>query len=67
MEERTKRVFVILRAAIANWSIRAEHRDAYIRGSQARRDLAEQMYRYAKVYGRRKFLDLLEQTVPIKS
>jgi hypothetical protein len=60
MEERTKRVFVTLRAAIDNWSVRCGHQDAYVRNSQARRDLAEMIYRYCKMYGRRAFIDRLE-------
>ena len=63
MNEKTKRVFTILRSAIDNWSARSGHRDAYVRHSQARRDLAEQMRRYCKLYGRRGFLDRLESSL----
>lgn len=56
-----KRIFVILQAAIENWGVKSGHRDAYVRGSQSRRDLAEQINRYRKMHGRREFVDLLEK------
>ncbi len=56
MKQSTQDLFATLRVAIELWSIEAKHRDAYVRGSQARKDIAEQIVRNREWLGRREFL-----------
>ena len=61
MSDATRTLFVTLQNAIERWSLSVGHRDAYIRGSQARKDLAEQIWRYRAALGRRGFIERLRE------
>jgi len=56
MKDQTRAIFATLREAIERWSDAAGHRDAYVRGSQARRDVADQIRAYRKMLGGKGFL-----------
>jgi hypothetical protein len=56
MNESTRDLFAILQEAIELWSSKAGYRDAYIRGSQARKDLADQIKAYRREIGSREFV-----------
>ncbi|HUY90882.1 MAG TPA: hypothetical protein VMV10_19255 [Pirellulales bacterium] len=62
MKHETMKLFELLRKAIDRWSDASGHRDAYIRGSQARKDLACQISRYRFMLGRDGFLDKLRKS-----
>jgi hypothetical protein len=62
MKDGTREVFGVLRAAIDRWSEASGHRDAYVRGSQARKDIAEQIVRYRFMLGRTGFLNRLRES-----
>ncbi|MCE9527351.1 MAG: hypothetical protein K8R36_14995 [Planctomycetales bacterium] len=64
MRDETHAPFQTLRQAIDVWSRTAGHYDAYVRGSQARKDLAEQIVRYRKWLGKRQFIELLRNRLP---
>ena len=59
MRETTIATFHTLREAIERWSVASKHRDAYVRGSQARRDLADQIRGYKRIWGRAKLMEIL--------
>jgi hypothetical protein len=56
MQDKTRAAFETLRQALERWSRAAGHRDAYVRGSQARKDIAEQIVRYRLMLGTQGFL-----------
>src|SRR6476469_3923095 len=59
MKDETAAVFKTLRVAVEFWSEAAGHRDAYVRGTQARRDIAAQIRSYKFMWGRAKFIETL--------
>jgi hypothetical protein len=61
MRDETRAVFQLLQNAIEHWSDAAGHRDAYVRGSQARKDLAEQIVAHRRMRGRKGFMDKLRE------
>ncbi len=59
MTDRTIALFKTLRVAVELWSEASKHRDAYVRGTQARRDIASQIRNYKGMWGRAKFIETL--------
>lgn len=59
MKDETAALFKTLRGAVELWSEAAKHRDAYVRGTWARRDIAAQIRSYKFMWGRAKFIETL--------
>jgi hypothetical protein len=64
MRDETRALFQTRRQAVEVWSRTSGHYDAYVRGSQARKDLAEQIVEYRKWLGKRKFIERLRERLP---
>ena len=56
LRDNTRDLFATLREMVRSWSDRSGHEDAYVQGSQARKDLAEQIRRYCAMLGREGFI-----------
>ena len=62
MKDSTREHFDLLREMLERWSVAVGNRNAFVRGSQDRRDIAEQLRLHLKSSGRLEFLNKLRQS-----